>query len=199
MATLTSVAPYVEEPDPALVTGALEHLRWDPGDLDPELPPRVAYAGARHLILAARTRERLADLDYDFDALKALMLDHDLITVALVWREDPRTFHARDPFPVGGVVEDPATGAAAAAFGAYLRELGAVDAPGRPDHPPGRGHGPAEHAGGARGHARPAARCASAGPPWRITDRCRAWRTNGSSTRPAAAAVRSGGPDGEVA
>jgi PhzF family phenazine biosynthesis protein len=30
----------------------------------------------------------------------------------------------RDPFPVGGVVEDPATGAAAAAFGAYLREFG---------------------------------------------------------------------------
>ena len=57
------------------------------------------------------------------------MLDHDLITVDLIWREDPRTFHARNPFPVGGVVEDPATGAAAAAFGAYLRELGAVTPP----------------------------------------------------------------------
>ena len=33
-------------------------------------------------------------------------------------------FHARNPFPPGGVVEDPATGAAAAAFGGYLRELG---------------------------------------------------------------------------
>jgi PhzF family phenazine biosynthesis protein len=32
----------------------------------------------------------------------------------------------RDPFPVGGVYEDPATGAAAAAFGGYLRELGLV-------------------------------------------------------------------------
>ncbi|WP_440975398.1 PhzF family phenazine biosynthesis protein [Pseudoxanthomonas winnipegensis] len=31
--------------------------------------------------------------------------------------------------PAGGVVEDPATGAAAAAFGAYLRALGAVQAP----------------------------------------------------------------------
>ena len=31
--------------------------------------------------------------------------------------------------PVGGVVEDPATGAAAAAFGNYLRETGAVTAP----------------------------------------------------------------------
>lgn len=35
-------------------------------------------------------------------------------------------FHARDPFPVGGVVEDPATGAAAAAFGGDLRDLGLV-------------------------------------------------------------------------
>jgi PhzF family phenazine biosynthesis protein len=38
-------------------------------------------------------------------------------------------FHVRDPFPVGGVVEDPATGAAAAAFGAYLRELKLVQPP----------------------------------------------------------------------
>ena len=49
------------------------------------------------------------------------MLEHDLTTVDLVHREDATTFHARNPFPVGGVVEDPATGAAAAAFGAYLR------------------------------------------------------------------------------
>lgn len=44
----------------------------------------------------------------------------------LVWRESETVFHVRDPFPVGGVVEDPATGAAAAAFGAYARELGLV-------------------------------------------------------------------------
>lgn len=50
----------------------------------------------------------------------------DLTTVQLVWRESADVFHVRDPFPVGGVVEDPATGAAAAAFGAYARELGLV-------------------------------------------------------------------------
>jgi PhzF family phenazine biosynthesis protein len=57
------------------------------------------------------------------------MLEHDITTVDLVWREDETTFHARNPFPVGGIVEDPATGAAAAAFGAYLRELGLVTPP----------------------------------------------------------------------
>lgn len=48
-----------------------------------------------------------------------------------VWRESGDVFHARDPFPPGGVYEDPATGAAAAAFGAYLRNLGLVATPAR--------------------------------------------------------------------
>jgi PhzF family phenazine biosynthesis protein len=128
-ATLTSVAPHVDDVSDADVDTALDILRWDRADLDPELPPRIAFAGARHLILGARTRARLADLDYDFGALKAYMLERDLTTVALLHRTDPTTFAARNPFPVGGVVEDPATGAAAAAFGAYLRTLQLVDPP----------------------------------------------------------------------
>jgi PhzF family phenazine biosynthesis protein len=131
-ATLTSVAPYVEPALPdADLDGALSALRWTRDDLDPALPPRVAYAGARHLVLAARTRGRLAALDYDFDELKNYMSVRDLVTVDLVFRDasDPMVFHARNPFPVGGVVEDPATGAAAAAFGAYLRALGLVTPP----------------------------------------------------------------------
>lgn len=128
-ATLTSVEPRLEEVPGALLDEALQALRWSRDELDPGMPPRIAYAGARHLILAARTRARLRALDYDFGALKRAMLANDLTTVALVWRESPAVFHARNPFPPGGVVEDPATGAAAAAFGAYLRELGLVDAP----------------------------------------------------------------------
>ncbi len=62
-------------------------------------------------------------------ALTALMARLDWTTIDLVWRESPTVFHARNPFPPGGVVEDPATGAAAAAFGGYLRELGLVRAP----------------------------------------------------------------------
>jgi PhzF family phenazine biosynthesis protein len=128
-ATLTSVAPHVEHAPQQLIDEVLPALRWTTEDLDPALPPRVSYAGARHLILSAVTRERLADLDYDFEALKQTMLAHDLTTVDLVHREDELTFHARNPFPVGGVVEDAATGAAAAAFGAYLRELKLVTPP----------------------------------------------------------------------
>ncbi|MFI0448775.1 PhzF family phenazine biosynthesis protein [Actinomadura sp. 6N118] len=123
-ATLTSVEPHLEEV--ADLSEALDILRWGKDDLDAAFPPRIAYAGARHLVLAAATRERLADLDYDFDRLAAYMTRYDLTTVQLVWRESEHVFHVRDPFPVGGVVEDPATGAAAAAFGAYVRELGIV-------------------------------------------------------------------------
>lgn len=125
-ATLTSVEPHVTEIAPADLAEALAALDWPAADLDPALPPRIAFAGARHLVLAAATRERLADLAYDFSRLEALMRRLDLTTVQLVWRESERVFHARDPFPVGGVVEDPATGAAAAAFGGYARELGLV-------------------------------------------------------------------------
>ncbi|PZX45017.1 PhzF family phenazine biosynthesis protein [Streptomyces sp. DvalAA-21] len=86
----------------------------------------MAYAGARHLVVAAATRDRLARLGDGFARLEALMRRLDLTTLQLVWRESARVFHVRDPFPVGGVVEDPATGAAAAAFGAYARTLTVV-------------------------------------------------------------------------
>jgi PhzF family phenazine biosynthesis protein len=90
----------------------------------------MGFAGAWHPVIAAASRQRLAALDYDFDRLGRLMAQRDWTTVQLVWRESEQVFHARNPVPPGGVVEDPATGAAAAALGAYLRELGQVDVPG---------------------------------------------------------------------
>ncbi|MEA2413155.1 MAG: hypothetical protein QOC77_3716 [Thermoleophilaceae bacterium] len=128
-ATLTSVEPHVAELAGGDLGELLAALGWSPDDLDPALPSRVAYAGAYHPVLAAATRERLAALDYDFDRLARLMGERDWTTIQLLWRESGNLFHARDPFPPGGVVEDPATGAAAAAFGAYLRELGLVTPP----------------------------------------------------------------------
>lgn len=131
LATLTSVPPAVREPGDGIVAAALAALRWDAADLDPALPPRIGFAGNDHLVLAAASRARLADLRYDEPALGALMAEQKWTTVQLVWRESDRVFHARDPFPPGGVYEDPATGAAAAAFGAYLRDLGLVTPPAR--------------------------------------------------------------------
>lgn len=129
VATLVSVEPRTAEiagPDLAELLAA---LRWSAAELDPALPPRVAYAGAWHPVIAAASRERLADLDYDLSALGALMARREWVTVALVQRETDTVFHVRNPFPPGGVVEDPATGAAAAALGGYLRSLGLIDPP----------------------------------------------------------------------
>ncbi len=131
LATLTSVDPSVGEARAAVVTEALAALGWSDGDVDPALPPRTAFAGVHHLVFGVRSREVLAGMSYDFERLRALMVGVGWTTVQLVWRERPDLFHARVPFPVGGVVEDPATGAGAAALGAYLRELHLI-------HPPAR-------------------------------------------------------------
>lgn len=128
-ASFTSVAPQHAPAPHETVAAALGALRWSEEDLDRSIPPARAYAGAWHLVLAVLRGERLADLDYGFEPLRTLMLDEGLTTLQLVWREAPDVFHARNPFPVGGVVEDPATGAAAAALGGYLRDAGLVSTP----------------------------------------------------------------------
>jgi PhzF family phenazine biosynthesis protein len=128
-ATLTSVRPRLEQPADEDVRRLLTALRLSPDDLDPTMPIQIAFAGAYHPIVAVAKREILAALDYQFAILKVLMAEGDWTTIDLVWRESDTVFHARNPFPPGGIVEDPATGAAAAAFGGYLRALELVDLP----------------------------------------------------------------------
>jgi PhzF family phenazine biosynthesis protein len=123
------VAPRTVDIADSDLAQLLDAVGWGEDDLDADMAARVAFAGAWRPIIAAATRDRLADLDYDFDALAALMAARDWTTIDLVWRESATVFHARNPFPPGGVVEDPATGAAAAAFGGYLRELNLVALP----------------------------------------------------------------------
>ena len=128
-ASLTSVSPEQRAVDAEDLEEALRLLDWSVEDLDRAIPPALAYAGAWHLILALSERSTLARLDYDFEGLKRFMLDRELTTVQLIWREDRTTLHARNPFPVGGVVEDPATGASAAALGGYLRDSHLIESP----------------------------------------------------------------------
>lgn len=126
VAELTSVAPRVSQPPPDLLLAILGALCWSADDLDPDYPVLLANAGAEHLVLVTKTRQRLADLDYDFDDLAKVMHQYGLVTVLLVWPETKNRYHARNPAAGLGVVEDPATGAAAAAFGGYLRELAMI-------------------------------------------------------------------------
>jgi len=129
-ASFTSVEPAQTPASETLLTECLSALRWRREELDLSIPPVRAYAGVWHLVLAAASKKRLDDLEYDFEKLKSIMLNDNLTTLQLVWRESADVFHARNPFPVGGVVEDPATGAGAAALGGYLRAAGMVQVPG---------------------------------------------------------------------
>ncbi|WP_433955341.1 PhzF family phenazine biosynthesis protein [Janibacter indicus] len=130
-ATLTSAPTRTRPAEIEELDTALQALNWSHDDLDVRYPPHVAFAGNDHLIIAVSSRARLNDLNYHFEALSRLMEEHSWTTVHLVHAQGPSDFAARDPFPPGGVVEDPATGAAAAAFGGYLRELGMLDLPAR--------------------------------------------------------------------
>ncbi|GIH75009.1 PhzF family phenazine biosynthesis protein [Planobispora longispora] len=125
-ATLTSVPTRSEPMAEDALDELLAAMDWSRDDLDKEFPPHVAFAGNDHPMIAAVSRARLADLRYDFDALKEVMTRRGWTTVNLFWREHDGRYHSRNPFPIGGVVEDPATGAAAAAFGGYLRALGST-------------------------------------------------------------------------
>lgn len=63
-------------------------------------------------------------MKYDLRAGRDWMRSEGLVTVILAYAETPQLFHTRNPFASGGVYEDPATGAATAAFAGYLRDIG---------------------------------------------------------------------------
>jgi PhzF family phenazine biosynthesis protein len=63
-------------------------------------------------------------MHYELDAGRQLMQRAGLTTILLGWAETPRLFHTRNAFAIGGVLEDPATGAASAALGGWLRDIG---------------------------------------------------------------------------
>ena len=122
-AALQSPPTHSHAADPQLVSGALELFGFAPEELDPRLPPARIHGGADHLLLALRSRERLRDMAYDLDRGREQMRSAGLVTIALIVAKTPQLFHARNAFASGGVYEDPATGAAAAAFAGYLRDL----------------------------------------------------------------------------
>ena len=115
--------PTRSEPIPdALLSEVLAMFGYTCDDLNPDLPPARAHGGAVHLVLTLNSRKALAAMHYDLAAGRELMNREGLITILFAWAETPRRFHTRNPFASGGVYEDPATGAATAAFAGYLRD-----------------------------------------------------------------------------
>ena len=123
LATFCSPHTRTENFSPDLVTSVLDLFSISHDDLDPRIPPRIAIAGARHLVLMLKTRLSLSAMKYDFALGRDFMKVNSLTTILLGVAETPNLFHTRNAFASGGIYEDPATGAATAALAGYLREL----------------------------------------------------------------------------
>jgi len=124
LSTLQSPETHSEEAPEEYVDKILASFNLTAHDLNPDFPVRFAMAGAKHLIFALKDRKTLADMEYPFEEVRGLMAGQGLITISLLWQESDEVFHSRNPFASGGVYEDPATGAAAAALAGYLRDIG---------------------------------------------------------------------------
>lgn len=122
-AALQSPPTHSAPADDALVEKALDLFGYRRDQLDNRIPPGLVNGGASHLVLALSDRSTLSAMQYDLEAGRTLMNAAGLVTIALIFVESDQRFHARNPFASGGVVEDPATGAAAAAFAGYLRDI----------------------------------------------------------------------------
>ena len=127
--TLSSPAPRFRPVSAQVLAAALSAFGWDTEVLQERIPPAEIYAGAWHLLLPVADRAVLASMSYNFEALRQLSLTNGWVTVHLAHMRDPHRHDIREPFPFGGVLEDPATGAAAAAYAGYLRDIGLIDPP----------------------------------------------------------------------
>jgi len=124
VATLQSPKTHSVDAPKEYVDKVLAAFGLTSDDLDLNFSVRIASAGARHLILVLKYRKTLANMNYLFDEVKVLMNEQAVTTIDLLWNESDEVFHSRNAFAAGGVYEDPATGAAAAALAGYLRDIG---------------------------------------------------------------------------
>lgn len=122
-AALQSPLTHSKPADTKTVQAALKLFGYEQQDLDPNIPPAFANGGADHLIISLNSRKKLSAMTYNLKDGRVFMRDLGVVTVMLVYSETEQLFHTRNPFASGGVYEDPATGAASAAFAGYLRDI----------------------------------------------------------------------------
>lgn len=119
-ARLRSPKTWSQDLPTALCDQLMELFAITPDQLDARLPPMLAYAGVQHAVFVLRNRSDVAAMKYPFDAVKAAMAAANVTTITLAHITADDSFATRNAFAIGGVVEDPATGAAAAALGGAL-------------------------------------------------------------------------------
>lgn len=123
-AALTSPPTYELTPDPDLVSGVWKVFGITDDDLVADIPISRISAGADMIMIPLKSRARLAKLDYDIAAGADLLNAHKIIGAYFIFKEPDDRYQVRMAFPTGGIFEDPATGAAAAALSGWLRDSG---------------------------------------------------------------------------
>ena len=132
VASFTSVEPVVTGIAPGVLARLLGLLGLTEGDLDATHAPRLSFAGNTHPVIVIADPARFDGFTFDPLAARILMDEQGWAgTITVAHATGPAEYEARNIFPVGTLVEDPATGSAAAALGAYLRSLGLVRPPQR--------------------------------------------------------------------
>lgn len=121
--TLQSPRTHSIEAPEVYANEILNEFNLTEEDVNSNYPIRFAFAGAKHIIIVLKEHTKLKAMNYNFDSLKNIMKKESLTTVSLLWQESSNLFHSRNPFPSGGIYEDAATGAAAAALAGYLRDI----------------------------------------------------------------------------
>lgn len=122
-ASLESPASRHKVLDDETIKATLALFNYSTSDLDDSIPPAHIHAGADHLVFALKSKALLSQMQYDLAKGRTFMHAHKLVTVMFVYQHTDDTFYSRNAFAYGGVYEDPATGAASAAFAGYLKAL----------------------------------------------------------------------------
>jgi trans-2,3-dihydro-3-hydroxyanthranilate isomerase len=105
-----------------------ESLRISEKDLDDRFQIKFVNTGNWHLMVGVSNLDCLHKISYDTPALSEILSSVNAVTAHVFYMKDETKFHARNFGPTVGIPEDPATGSAAGAFGAYLVEQEILDA-----------------------------------------------------------------------
>ena len=104
------------------VNDALSVFGYQEQQLSNEIAPALIEGGAQHYLFTLKSVDDLARMNYQLDVGREFMRNKGIVTIMFVVDTGNNSFEVRNAFASGGVLEDPATGAAAAAFLGYLRD-----------------------------------------------------------------------------
>jgi len=88
-----------------VVNEALKLFGYTQNDLNNDIPPAFANAGADFLVISLNSRQALSNMNYQLEAGRVFMNGLQIITVMFVFAETEQFFHSRNAFASGGVFE----------------------------------------------------------------------------------------------